>query len=675
MMHVQLEITDPNSTALTLEFRGGAWYVERYIHNLSAITSGESLNMTYEGQGMWMVSGLGESTTIEYDIEKSIPYYTTDQVGEEISTYFNDQGGVIMPTYFFISPRVADASSITVKFNVPAGWQIITPYPAEGDHFKVQRATASLLDDFLNREGLEMGVMKYYAQEQVGNCTIEFGMLKTDYGADASLFSSQADLEKAVNVSAQILENLTDLFGGNPYKVFVIYSRFSPYPGGPGYPSAMSFANTVSYWPEHRWDELVGHMFYAFMGSNPSGGTPLVANPDVSEGMGELHYGMIMAWRMFHDPVYLGKLYYWYMVYERFYQSNTTSSSEYPVYLKAPFWVLMLDNETQRLTGGAKSLDDVVRYLYSTYENTGHCIDYDDIQNAMQAVTGKNVSDLFSQYVSGNEEIPYKYVQDLKPYFLNYPDETPFTAGALFNMTVPLFINIEIALHQEGRVEWNVYLHADDNLGSFATYVFSHYNIENLTAEDVEDALSAITGANCSGFLTHWQDSFGSLSLSEVKQWLQSYSQSQIGTVQLLVNPGANGEAGGSTSPSSGTHMYHQWENVTVLALPKQNSQFSYWLLDGNNIGNQNPVTVRMNQSHILTPVFSLLATTSTSITTTSTSTATTSTSSSKLVFQTDYSPYIEATLVAVVVVIALAYLFRRRRQRSSRDANASART
>jgi hypothetical protein len=600
-----------------------------------------------------MTSGLGESTTIEYDVEKSIPAYTTDQAPEMISTYFNDQGGVIMPTYFFISPSVVDASSITVKFNVPAGWQIVTPYPAEGDHFKVQRATASLLDDFLNREGLEMGVMKYYAQEQAGNCTIEFGILKTDYGPDASLFGSQADLEKAVNVSAQILERLTDLFGGNPYKVFVVYSAFRPYPGGPSYPNEMSTANTVGYWPENRRDELVGHMFYAFMGSNPDAGTPLVANQDVKEGMGELYYGPMIAWRMSHNPLFLGKLYHWYMVYERFYQSNTTGNWQYPVYVKAPYWVLMLDNETQRLTGGAKSLDDVVRYLYSTYKNTGHIIDYDDIQNAMQMVTGKNVSDLFSQYVNGNEEIPYRYVEGLKPYFLDFPHETPM-AKTLFNMTIPLFINIELALHEEGKVEWNVILHADENLGSFATYVFSHYKIENLTAKDVEDALGAITGANCSGFFTHWQDSFGSLSLGEVKLWLQGYSQSQFGTVQLLVNGGANGEAGGLTSPSSGAYMYHTWENVTVLALPNQESQFSYWLLDGNNIGNQNPVTMRMNQSHILTPVFSLVATTSTSV-------ATTSTSTSRIVFQTNYAPYIEVTLVAVVVVIVLAYLLRRR--------------
>jgi len=643
-IHIQLEITNPGSTALTLRFRTEAWYAENYVHNLSANSSGRSLNVTHTGQGMWMISAVGNSTTFEYDIDKSIPmgYFTPDNT--TISVYFNDQGGVIMPPYFFIYPDVADASAITIKFNVPAGWQIVTPYPAEGDHFGVQRITACLINDFLNRQGVEMGVMKYYAQEQVGNCTIEFGILNTDHGWDAGLFGSHADLEEALNVSAEILENLTNLFGGNPYKVFVVYTNFRPYSGGPVYPNEKYMGNTVGYWPEHRRDELIGHMFYAFMAFGQNASAPLTSLEDVAKGMGEMYYGPKIAWEMFNDPIYLGKLYYWYMVYERFYQSNTTGSWEYPVYVKGPFWALMLDNETQRLTGGAKSLDDVVRYLYSNYKDTGHEIDHDDIQNAMQAVTGKNVSDLFSLYVNGNEEIPYKYVQDLKPYFLNYPQ--PF-AEALFNMTIPLFINIEVVLHQEGHIPGNVYVHADDNLGSFATYVFSHYAITNLTGENVEDALSAITGANCSGFFTHWQDSFGSLSLNDVKQWLQTYSQSQVGKVQLVVNQAP----GGTTSPPYGSYMYHQWQNVTVLALPNQGYQFGYWLLDGNNIGSQNPVTVKMSQWHSLRPVFS----------TTTSPAASPSSSSSNPGGETDYSPYIGIVLAIAIVIIAMAYLFRRR--------------
>jgi hypothetical protein len=216
----------------------------------------------------------------------------------------------------------------------------------------------------------------------------------------------------------------------------------------------------------------------------------------------------------------------------------------------------MLDNEIQNATNGAKSLDDVMRYLYSTYKNTGHVVDDHDLQNAVETVTGKNFSELFSKYVYGNEKIPYKYIQDYKPHFLDFPQRFENTYGFgpphLYGHTIPFFINTEIIVPQGVEQECaknSALFTITYNLENFADYMLSHYTIDNLTEKDVEDALSVLTGADCSGFFTRWENSYGRLSLGELKEWLRDYSEGQEGGE----TPGEGGRPGqepGEEGPS-----------------------------------------------------------------------------------------------------------------------------
>lgn len=540
-IHIKLEIMNITTTELTLKFKDEAWYAENYAHSLSASSDGRNLTVTHSGQGTWTIRQLGSSVTFEYDIDKVVPfgYFTPDYT--TISVYFNNQGGVIMAPFFFIYPAVTDVNSVTIKFDVPAGWQVVTPYLIEGDHFTVQKVTNSLLFDFVNRQQIYMGKMKFYAEQQLDNCTLKLGVLEADEGMDAlENFGTQAQVENALNVTASVYKTLVNLFGENPYKVFTVYSSFRPLLSGPNFPGVRYFGNGYTYWAEHRWNELAGHMVYTFMITD--GSAPLLAQDEVAKGMGEMYYGPKLAWSMFNDPIYLGDLYYYYLIYDRFFQSDKTSSSEYSVYAKAPFVALMLDSEIQNLTSGAKSLNDVLKYVYSTYKNTGYNVDWHYIQNAVRTVTGNDFQDLFSRYVYGSEKIPYSYIQSYKPYFLEYPQRFAqaysFENFPDFNKTIPLFINIEMIVHQDGHIPLEAVIYAGDNVRNFASYVLSHYTIASLTEKNVEDALSAVTGANCSGFFTRWTNSFGRLSLAEVKDWLQSYGSVAITVTSNLLSSG-----------------------------------------------------------------------------------------------------------------------------------------
>jgi hypothetical protein len=64
--------------------------------------------------------------------------------------------------------------------------------------------------------------------------------------------------------------------------------------------------------------------------------------------------------------------------------------------------------------------------------------------------------------------------------------------------------------------------------------------------------------------------------------------------------------AGGTTSPAPGTYQELSGTNVTVTETPSSGYTFSYWSLDGTNVGTSTSYTVTMNANHTLHAVFKL---------------------------------------------------------------------
>jgi hypothetical protein len=62
--------------------------------------------------------------------------------------------------------------------------------------------------------------------------------------------------------------------------------------------------------------------------------------------------------------------------------------------------------------------------------------------------------------------------------------------------------------------------------------------------------------------------------------------------------------SGGTTSPSTGQYQYVAGTQVQVTAYENSGYEFDHWVLDGQNAGSQNPITVTMNSNHNLQPVF-----------------------------------------------------------------------
>jgi len=63
---------------------------------------------------------------------------------------------------------------------------------------------------------------------------------------------------------------------------------------------------------------------------------------------------------------------------------------------------------------------------------------------------------------------------------------------------------------------------------------------------------------------------------------------------------------GGTTDPTPGNYTFVNGTAISVTAIPDINYAFSHWILDGNNIGLDNPVEIVMNDNHTLSAVFVL---------------------------------------------------------------------
>lgn len=85
---------------------------------------------------------------------------------------------------------------------------------------------------------------------------------------------------------------------------------------------------------------------------------------------------------------------------------------EVDYYNKGLLLGMLIDLRMRRLTGGRKTLDDVMRFLHDWFVKGGGGpigvgFEEGDLLRAVNAVSGHDFTDFFARYVSGTEELPY----------------------------------------------------------------------------------------------------------------------------------------------------------------------------------------------------------------------------------------------------------------------------
>ena len=110
-------------------------------------------------------------------------------------------------------------------------------------------------------------------------------------------------------------------------------------------------------------------------------------------------------------------------------------NSQISYYNKGELLGLLLDLEIRRRSNNAKSLDDVMRYLYHEFYEKNRNYTPGDFQRACELMAGTSFEDFFTRYVRGRDELPYNEVladAGLRIEQAGHPIEGPrdFTVGS-----------------------------------------------------------------------------------------------------------------------------------------------------------------------------------------------------------------------------------------------------
>lgn len=88
-------------------------------------------------------------------------------------------------------------------------------------------------------------------------------------------------------------------------------------------------------------------------------------------------------------------------------QDENSVNNQISYYDKGEIVTMMLDIAIRSATGGAKSLDDVMRLLYVEFYKKDKNFTPADFQKASETIAGKSLDDFFAKYVRGKEEIDF----------------------------------------------------------------------------------------------------------------------------------------------------------------------------------------------------------------------------------------------------------------------------
>ncbi len=92
----------------------------------------------------------------------------------------------------------------------------------------------------------------------------------------------------------------------------------------------------------------------------------------------------------------------------KYYRPDENSvNSQVSYYDKGALLGLLLDLEIRKRSSGAKSLDDVMRYLYAEFYKKNRNYGPADFQKATELMAGSSLEEFFSKYVRGKEELDY----------------------------------------------------------------------------------------------------------------------------------------------------------------------------------------------------------------------------------------------------------------------------
>ncbi|MBK7034559.1 MAG: M61 family metallopeptidase [Ignavibacteria bacterium] len=108
----------------------------------------------------------------------------------------------------------------------------------------------------------------------------------------------------------------------------------------------------------------------------------------------------------------------------KFYRPDENAvNNQISYYDKGEIVNMMLDMSIRSASGGTKSLDDVMRYLWAEFFKKNRNFAPEDYQKVSEMMAGKSLDDFFAKYVRGREDIDYDSI--VNPFGLQMKVTTP----------------------------------------------------------------------------------------------------------------------------------------------------------------------------------------------------------------------------------------------------------
>jgi len=396
---------------------------ERHVQDFAAVDSaGRALQWNKINKNTWRIQTNGaREWRATYRVYANELTVRTSELNDR-HAFWNNAALLMYPNGFLKAPS-------TLRVMPPQGWQIATGLPAVADSPNTFRAENF---DVLYDSPFEVGTFQTLRFEARG---IPHRIV-IDGEGNFDAERMRADVQK-------IVETAANLMGDLPYRdyTFILHLRST---GGGGLEHLNSTAlifRRFGFRPEagyHSFLRLVAHEYFHLwnvkrirpdaLGPFDYTGENYTKLLWVAEGLTS-YYENILPRRagLISDKEFLKDFATdiqnlqnvpgrnvmsveeaSFDAWIKFYRPDENSvNSQVSYYDKGAILGLLLDLQIRKLSGGAHSLDDVIRYLYNDFFKKNRNYTPADFQQACELQAGQSLDNFFRRYVRGREELDY----------------------------------------------------------------------------------------------------------------------------------------------------------------------------------------------------------------------------------------------------------------------------
>jgi predicted metalloprotease with PDZ domain len=432
LVKIAANLQVPNESDLVMPvWTPGSYLIrefERHVQDFAADANGRTLDWTKVNKNIWRVKTNGaRQWRATYRVYANELTVRTSELNSD-HAFWNNAALLMYPDGRLNAPS-------TLRVVPVSGWKVATGLPEvsgqpntfHAENFDVLYDSPVEVSNFEELKFLVRGVPHRIVIDGEGNYDPE---------------RMRADVQK-------IVEAETSMFGAIPYHdyTFILHLRSN---GGGGLEHLNSTAlgfrrfNFSTEKGQRSFHSLVAHEFFHLWNVKrirPDALGPFDYTKEnytrllwVAEGITE-YYAHLMVRRagLISDQGYLDHLAQQIQDFQetpgrqvmsaeeasfdswiKFYRPDENSvNSQISYYDKGELLGLLLDLDIRRRTNNAKSLDDVMRYLYTEFFEKGRNYTPADFQKACELAAGASLEEFFSRYVRGRVELEPVYNQVL----------------------------------------------------------------------------------------------------------------------------------------------------------------------------------------------------------------------------------------------------------------------